>query len=252
MRNVDDHRAAGGPAPEGAGVYAPGPARRARRRRQAAIGAVGLLAILGVGGIVATQVLDDPDTTAITGAGAPLPVASGTGAPSAVTGSTQPGSAAASTATTGAAKGAPTATPKPLTTEEQIAAVRSAAAKPNNQVRPGLPPNAAADTVNPADVTTATTQQGGEDLKTVSARQDLTGYQELSLIADQGTRYGDSRCTSKIRVSPKDKPRERPTLLLCWRTSAEKSVFTVAVKRDGRPSSKLSLAAIDKRWAELG
>ena len=101
-------------------------------------------------------------------------------------------------------------------------------------------------------MTTDITQQDGEDLKTVSARQDLTGYQELGLAADKGVKYGDSRCTKTIRVSPKDKPRPRPTLLLCWRVSAHKSVYTVAVKLDGRPSAKLSLAAIDKRWAELG
>ena len=146
MRNVDDNRAA--KTPDGAGgVYAPGPDRRTRRRRQAAIGAVGLLAVLGTGAIVATQLRDDPDPTTIAASTGTEPTQPGAPSPSAAAASPAPGPVAPSAAAVGAARSP--ATPKPLTTEEQIAAVRSAAARPNNQVRPGLPPTAAAAAVDP-------------------------------------------------------------------------------------------------------
>jgi hypothetical protein len=243
MRNVDDNRAAEHPQPAGgARVYTPALARRSRRRK-AVIGAVGLLSILGGGAVVATQVFDDPKTTATSRTGALRP---------AVPDATPPAATPSSAAATGASPSAAAATPRPKTTEEQIDAVRSLAARPNDQVRRPPVPTAAAAAVDEADVTTTQVQERGETLKTVSAHQDLSGFRELSLLADKGTKYGDTRCTKKIRFSHAEKVRERPTLLLCWRTSAQKSVYTVAVKIGGRPSSALSVAAIDKKWAELG
>jgi hypothetical protein len=70
-------------------------------------------------------------------------------------------------------------------------------------------------------------------------------------VTDDYTKVGNVNCTQKIRLSANVKPKERPTLLICWRTSAQKSVYTVAVKRDGQPSQAKSVAAIDKEWARL-
>jgi hypothetical protein len=102
------------------------------------------------------------------------------------------------------------------------------------------------------DVTEATTQQQGGTLKVVSARADLTGYQELSWVADKGTKSGDARCTQKIRLSAQTPAAVRPTLLLCWRTSAQRSVYTLAVVPKGRPTTSISTDILAKEWRRLG
>jgi hypothetical protein len=89
-------------------------------------------------------------------------------------------------------------------------------------------------------------------LRIVSARGDLTGARELTWVADGGHPVGSARCSQKFRFNPKSAVSEKPTLLICWRTSATRSVYTVAVDLDGRPSEKASVATIDKVWAELG
>lgn len=255
MRNVDDNRAAEGPPDDGTGAaYPSAMTRRARRRKQAMIGAAGLLSILGVGGIVATQVLTDSDTAPAARNGALQPVAPSTSAPLAgkAPGSSANPSAAAKGYWTPGAKPV-TPTPRPSTTAEQIAAARSAAATATNQVRrPMSPADARVATVQDTEVTTSTVRRGGETLTVKSARQDLTGYAELRLAADEGKKVGNARCTNKIRASAGAPATERPTLLLCWRTSAQRSVFTLAVKVTGRPSQAASVAAIDKAWAKLG
>ena len=257
MRNVDDNRAAEGPLDDGTGAtYTSAMTRRARRRKQAMIGAVGVVSLLGAGAVAATQLLDDSGAASTSRAGALEPIVSSavpsvaSGAPPSVSATPTTSAKAGTTPTTKAG----TATPRPKTTAERIAAVRSLAAKPNNQVRRPPEPKgaAAAIPVNTADVTTTQSEQNGERLIVASARQDLTGYNHLGLVADPGIKYGDARCTKKIKVRAAEKPRERPTLLICWRTTATKSVYTMAVKLDGRPDPKLSVAALDKEWAKLG
>jgi hypothetical protein len=89
-------------------------------------------------------------------------------------------------------------------------------------------------------------------LKVVSARGDLTGSKELLWVADGGHPVGNARCSQKFRFNSKSDVTEKPTLLICWRTSATRSVYTVAVTLDGRPSEQASVATIDKVWAQLG
>jgi hypothetical protein len=97
-----------------------------------------------------------------------------------------------------------------------------------------------------------TTKESDGTLKVVSARQDLTGYEELGWAADRGERIGDVRCTQRIKISADTSVRTQSTLLLCWRTSSSRSVYTVAVKYDGRPSEQVSAAEIDRVWVTLG
>ncbi|MEU4241232.1 hypothetical protein [Actinoplanes sp. NPDC026619] len=47
-------------------------------------------------------------------------------------------------------------------------------------------------------------------------------------------------------------PREIPTILLCWQTSASRSVVTFAVSDKGKPAVNESLKVIDREWAKLG
>jgi hypothetical protein len=253
MRNGDTNRDTEALTPD-AGVYSSAATRRSRRRKQAAIGAVGLAAILGIGAVVAQQVFEDDDTTpaAQPGALAPLTAASPSGSTSTSKTSTGPSAKASRSAT--AAPKASSAPSLPKTDAERIAAARSAAAQVTRTpaVRRPLSNGGVAASVSDADVTQSTVQQDGESITVTSARKDLTGFRQLAWVVDKGVAVGKARCTSKIRLSANVAPRERPTLLLCWRTSAEKSVYTVAVTSDGRPSKALSAAEIDKEWSKLG
>jgi len=89
-------------------------------------------------------------------------------------------------------------------------------------------------------------------LRVVSANSDLTGQRELAWVADKGQPVGDARCTQNFRIGPGAPARVRPTLLICWRTSAQRSVYTVAVDVDHRPSPKASVDELDRVWNELG
>jgi hypothetical protein len=48
------------------------------------------------------------------------------------------------------------------------------------------------------------------------------------------------------------KPAVRPNLLLCWRTSDDRSVATVLIDQSGKPSTADSVRIIDREWAKLG
>jgi hypothetical protein len=141
----------------------------------------------------------------------------------------------------------PTTTQTSEKVDQRVAAIRSAAAKKGPGVLRPLPSASA-----PGDVTTTTSEQDGGTLKVVSARADLTGYRELGWVADPGEEVGSARCSDTIRLSVDAKPVKHPTLLICWRTSARKSVYTLAVKPKGKPSPKDSAAAIDRQWNRLG
>jgi hypothetical protein len=89
-------------------------------------------------------------------------------------------------------------------------------------------------------------------LRVVTAKGDLTGQRELAWAADEGRVVGNARCTQNFRLNPGDPAGVRPTMLLCWRVSETKSVFTVAVDLNGKPSEKESVATIEKAWSSLG
>ncbi|WP_250033361.1 hypothetical protein [Paractinoplanes maris] len=89
-------------------------------------------------------------------------------------------------------------------------------------------------------------------LRVVSGHGDLTGYRELAWVADRGRQEAHGvRCSQTIRLSLDEKPARHPTLLVCWRTSAQRSAYTVMVDQDGRPSAKVSVAALDAAWRRL-
>jgi hypothetical protein len=79
---------------------------------------------------------------------------------------------------------------------------------------------------------------------------DLTGYRELAWVRE-GKPVGEATCTKTIAVSANVPPKEKPTLLICWRTSAQKSAYTVAVDFDTPPSEAKSVAELGKAWAAI-
>jgi hypothetical protein len=89
-------------------------------------------------------------------------------------------------------------------------------------------------------------------LRVVSGRTDLSGRHELAWAADTGHPVREARCTQNFKIGPTASARVRPTMLMCWRTSASRSVFTVSVDLEQRPSEQESVDTIDKVWSTLG
>jgi len=115
---------------------------------------------------------------------------------------------------------------------------------------PSAPPSAKPSVV-PTVTTSGSLKRDRRTMRVITARGDLTGQRELAWAADEGRAVGNARCTQNFRFNPGASVGERPTMLLCWRTSSDRSVYTVAVDLDGRPSTSDSVAAIDKAWSKL-
>jgi hypothetical protein len=234
------------------GTYDPGAARRARRRKQAAVGAVGLAAILGGGAFFLTEARHGATIVRDTGAQGSI---AGSPAPS-----SPPPAAPARPATTrprtpGADRQRASASPSPsksLSAAQRIAAARAAAAKDGIPVERPLVAQGLPGATGPVTETNTGSLASGGTMRVISARYDLTGQRELLWAADGGSPVGDARCTQNFHFTNARKPRIRPTMLMCWRTSAAKSVVTVAVVKQGRPAAATSVAALDAEWARLG
>ncbi|BEL12326.1 hypothetical protein Q0Z83_105170 [Actinoplanes sichuanensis] len=145
--------------------------------------------------------------------------------------------------------GEPTSPVSEAAAREIIAQIKVDSARTSVPVKRALADPAAFD-VDPAGVWSRTSRHGAETLNVTSARQDLTGYQELA-SAVGGYRSGNAQCTQSFRFSQNAPAKQIPTLLMCWRISAGRSVYTVAANPDGRPSLARSLATIDREWATL-
>lgn len=230
------------------GSYDPDAARRSRRRKQAAVGAVGLAAVLGGGAFLVTEAMTRDAGVTEPAALAPRSTPSSAG-PSA----TPPKKASRPPAVTVSRTSSPSASTRTKTAAERVAAARSAAAKDGVKVQRPLPAATAAGV--PGDVTvtdSGSLRDDGGTLRVVSARGDLTGQQELGWVADDGDPVGSARCSQTFRFAGNTKPARKPNLLVCWRTSAGKSVYTVTVDLDGHPSKQDSVAALAKRWNAMG
>ncbi|GIF28767.1 hypothetical protein Aut01nite_17530 [Actinoplanes utahensis] len=214
--------------------------RRKSRRRKAVIGVTGLALALGTGSYVLAERLtagDEAEQREVIAQ--PLPGA-------------EPASPEASPpAPTAGAQAAMPETEKPAPqVSAEIMAARSRAAADGHELQRarGHTPKLTSDDVT---VTQSGSLEQGHTLKVVSARGDLTDYEELGWLGDQPKPAGKTDCTQKFQLATDREPTERPTLLLCWRITAQKSAYTVAVNLKGRPDRKESVAALEKAWSKL-
>ncbi|HEU4347089.1 MAG TPA: hypothetical protein VFR35_04795 [Actinoplanes sp.] len=196
------------------------------------IGAAGLAGVLGTGTYVLTN--DSADRSD------PVPQAAVSGDPA------EPASASSASPGGSAASWPKTAASRPKTAAERVAAARSAAAKTGVPVRHPLAAQVTDTGAIVADVTTTGSQ------RVVTARGDLTGRRELAWVAGGVTKHGDAGCSQTFRFSSEARAETKPNLLVCWRTSAEKSVIVAAADADGNPSERSSLATIEREWRKLG
>lgn len=127
-----------------------------------------------------------------------------------------------------------------------------AAPAPSVSVRPSVPPDYRATLPEGVEVVQKwSLASNGKLMRIYSARRDLTGFRELRWVAEEGRREGGARCTQRIRLSAGEPVQEKPTLLLCWRTSARKSVYTVLVDTNRKPSVRESVTQLDQTWKRL-
>ncbi|WIM94935.1 hypothetical protein ACTOB_006994 [Actinoplanes oblitus] len=224
--------------------------RRNRRRKQALVGATGLAAVLAGAGFLATQLMQAsqpslPEPAAL----APATTQTPSDAPVTSDVPTQP-PASRATKPAQAAKRSPTPTPSVdrAKIEQEIAAARASAAADGVPLkRPLTAPNGVQEATS---VRTESTREGS--VRITTAHYDLTGHQPLLIAADRGKPVGGGvRCTNKVRFSANAPAVERPSLLLCWRTSSERSVVTMATNPSGEPDPQDSVKIIDREWATL-
>src|SRR5689334_204616 len=201
-----------------------------RRRLRVAIGATGLAALLGTGAYLVTdRALSDSGTTAEV---APPPVAMVPQSSTQVDEKARPA---------GPEQAKASASPKSV--RERADSARNANKRLGTEVRHPLSVAGAVD-ASAVQVRQIGSNASGRLLKISSARLDLTGYRELAW-ARNGQPFGSATCTQEFTTSTNSPVRERPTMLVCWRISAAKSVYTLAVDRKARPSKAASVAEID-------
>jgi len=228
---------------------------RPASRKPAVIGVIGLAVVLGGGAYVVTDALTGQTTAAPEAApAAPIatpdsPLPTTTSGEPVLRGETGPGVSPSPSVSSAAAA---TATPAAESRRDSIAAAKGTAAKAAGQVRRPLPPIAPAEVVKDIKVrNTGSLAADGATLRVVSARGDLTGLRELALLADGGVAVGDAHCGQNFRFTAGAPAVEKPTMMICWRTSPERSVYTVAVSKTGRPSAEAGVAAITEQWIKL-
>jgi hypothetical protein len=225
------------------------------RRTRIAVGAAGLAVVLGGGAYLITSQLtgDNSAGTGDVGAIGTVVPAGTSSAPSgtadAVT--APPSSAAPSTPFQSIPSPGTSTSANSAAVRKEVDEARAKAAKDGHPLV--RPLQAAANELPPGAVHTATEKSpDGGTIRVTTAKADLEGQQDLELAADGGTKHGDADCTNKLHFSNNETPRVIPNLLLCWHTSATRSVVTLAVAPKGKPSVANSTAVISREWAKLG
>jgi hypothetical protein len=220
--------------------------RPSRRRARAVVGAAGLAAVLGGGAYLVTLTIADDRSTAIreTGGSAPLVAASPPAA--------EPTASASATASaTPASAASALAASIPPDVRDKIEAARRKMADDGVEVaRPVLPQTTA--TADDIKLTTKGSLKEGGILRIVTARGDLTGQRELAWVAGGVEKYRNTSCSQTFQFSTNPVPTKKPNLLLCWNTSAEKSVIAIVVDPKGHPSRDKAVDAVEKKWRSMG
>ena len=232
--------------------------RPPRGRAKMAAGAAGLAVVLGIGAYAVTDKLvepDDPMADRVAPAQVPVAAPPEPSTPEPSTPAAAPSvSKASSPPPTSPSPAATSATPTPSLPAKVAASIKAARekmAKDGVQVKhPPLLQQTIAPVVGLSRTTVGTLKNGGI-VRVVSARSDLTGQQELAWVAGGITEHGADKCSQTVKLYNKPQPEKKANLLLCWRTSATKSVVAVVVDPQGRPSTPKALAELDKKWMSM-
>jgi hypothetical protein len=239
---------------------------RSPRRNRLAVISAATAVVLGGGAYLFTSQMGDRDDGTVTGdtgalppaatppTATPLPfpaVPASAGPSSAGSSSVGPSSAGPPSASKRARVTRPTKVASSAEVRRQIDKARQKAAAEGIPLQRPL----AASTAAPAHNADSYAEQsrslaGGGTMRIMSARYDLSGRREMLWAADRGHPVGDARCTNNFHFSATGVAGVRPTMLLCWHTSDDRSVVVLTVSKN--PSMADSVGMIDKRWNELG
>jgi hypothetical protein len=227
--------------------------RPAGRRIQIALGGTAVAAALGVGAFLVTDHLTrNQSSTTDVGALAPAPTAASPAA-TAKAESRPTGKPSASKPAPASAGRSASASAPPISdaVRKRIMEAREQGEKHGVKItRPLTEEAGMAPVVDLQRTTTGSLAKG--IVRLVTARSDLTGQQELGWVAGGVIDHGDDKCTQTFRLSNEPAARKKPTLLLCWRTSAAKSVVAAIVDPKGKPSTAKALKAVDDKWDSMG
>jgi hypothetical protein len=228
--------------------------KRSRGRTIASV--AGIAAVLGAGSYLTTSLImnhNDGETQDVAAIGtldpqetpAPMPAVSGSDGAS-------PGTPASGKTTAGQAANAEPSFEEPA---ERVRKAREAAAKDGVKITRPLPakenPAGAAAAAAAKEVVIGSAKEGGT-MRIVTVRGDLAGQREIGWVAGGIKKHGKAECSQRFKLYNEQEPKTRPSLLVCWRTSANRSVIVVDTKIGGRPPIEKSLAVIDREWRKLG
>lgn len=224
------------------GVYASTTGRRlSRRRTRAAVGAAGLAAVLGVGAYLVTSMIDNDEPTVAQQKGAVEPVVVASSP------ATEPKVSASAAAPASAA--AASMSPE---LRKKVDAAREKLAEQGDGVEiqhPAAPRTTA--NANDVNVTTQGSLKEGGIVRMITAREDLTGQRELAWVAGGVALHRDVPCSQTFQFST-NPAAMKPNLLICWRTSTEKSVVAIVVDPKGQPSRDKAVDALEEKWRTMG
>ena len=242
---------------EGDGVYYSGsrasartgnPHSTARRLKKAAVALAGLGAVGGGAYFAATMLAGNPPGYVSGGPAALAPVAPSPSPSVSASPSRRPSAGPSPGPQIGTRNGVPQSarpSPTPSVPDDQVAA-----AEVSGLLAASPPPTRSGMGIASGPVTVSTeTGMDGSMIRVVAARYDLTGRWSAG---DPGRRVGDARCTAKLAAVPGGPAVERPTMLVCWRMSASKSVVTVAIRAQAHPLAGSSVDVLDRNWTEMG
>ncbi|MEU4163756.1 hypothetical protein [Actinoplanes sp. NPDC026670] len=216
-------------------------------RGRIAAGTAGLAALLGVGAYVITgQIVADDEQTQVAQEIRRIgPAGTGSATPSA---SSAPQASESATGTSAS----PTASPTPVPSEvvEEIKEARRKMAAEGVPVKPPVKPKVAQATAD-VDISDKGTLKEGGIVRIMSSRSDLTGQRELAYVAGGIFKYRKASCSQTFQFSTNPSPAKRDNLLMCWRTSDDKSVVAMVVDPKGHPSREKALDALEKKWRDM-
>ncbi|GIE33026.1 hypothetical protein Ait01nite_060710 [Actinoplanes italicus] len=240
MTSEDDH-----PGDDG---HRAAPARlgkSGRTRSRAVAGAAGLAAVLGIGAYLTTSAIISDDVPMAEDVRPIAPVST----PSTAVLSPTPSAAVSPSdqQTSGAGAQAAQQERDPGEVRKEVTTARQKAAEHGFPLQRPLEP----DADSAPGTETTRNLPGGGTMRITTAEGDLTGQRPLLWAGDEGRTVGPNRCTQSFRFSQGDLGVERPTMLLCWRTSASRSVAVLSVDPDGTPSVEESAKVIDREWEKL-
>jgi hypothetical protein len=204
-----------------------------RRRTPIVIGAVGLAAVLGGGAYVITDHLTEHGTETADVSALASPAAVPTGPATASTAATQVSASASESVAPEVRK--------------QIDDARKKMVEDGVGVKRPIPPQATA-MVDDVKISTKGSLKDGGILRMVTARGDLTGQRELAWVAGGVQKHRDVPCTQTFQFTSSSGPEKKANLLLCWLTSAKKSVVAIVVDPKGHPSRDKAVDAVEKTW----